>query len=300
MVKLKFLVTGSTGLVGRQVVKDLSETHEVFSCYTKSEPEFGVPVKMDLLNHERISNVLSEKNPDIVIHLGAMTAVDLCETQQDNALKINSQATEILAKECSKINSFMVYVSTDYVFNGNSGLYKENDATNPLGFYGKSKLLGEKSIQNFSSNWCIARTSTPFGLHPTKKSFPIWVIENLQKQKQIDVLTDQFTSPTYVPSLSRMLIEISERRLTGIIHIAGASKISRYEMASLVSDKLGLDGKLLREISINDIKWEAQRPKDSSLNISKADIILNEKPQKINQSLDLFIDEIMTKSSTNL
>jgi dTDP-4-dehydrorhamnose reductase len=289
---LKFLVTGSAGLIGRQVVKDLSETHEVFSCYNKSKPEHGNIIKMDLLNHEMISNVMSEKKPDVVIHLGAMTAVDLCDTQQDNALKINSQATEILAKECSKINSFMVYVSTDYVFNGNSGLYKENDVTNPLGFYGKSKLLGEKSIQNFSSNWCIARTSTPFGLHPTKKSFPIWVIENLQKQKQIDVLTDQFTSPTYVPSLSRMLIEISERHLTGIIHVAGASKISRYEMASLVSDKLGLDGKLLREISINDIKWEAQRPKDSSLNVSKAISTLNQKPQKIDHDVNLFIDEI--------
>ena len=289
---MKFLVTGSAGLVGQQVAKDLSEIHEVFSCYNKSKPEYGNAVKMDLFNHEMISNVLSEKNPDIVIHLGAMTAVDLCEAQQDNALKINSQATEILAKECSKINSFMVYVSTDYVFDGNSGLYEENDATNPLGFYGKSKLLGEKSIQNFSSNWCIARTSTPFGLHPTKKSFPIWVIENLQKQKQIDVLTDQFTSPTYVPSLSRMLIEISERHLNGIIHAAGASKISRYEMASLVSDKLGLDGKLLREISINDIKWEAQRPKDSSLNVSKAISILNQKPQKIDHDVNLFIDEI--------
>ena len=292
MAKLKFLVTGSAGLIGRQVVKDLTETHEVFSCYNKSKPEFGISTKMDLLNHEMISNILSEKNPDIVIHLGAMTAVDLCDTQQDNALKINSQATEILAKECSKINSFMIYVSTDYVFNGNSGLYKENDATNPLGFYGKSKLLGEKSIQNFSSDWCIARTSTPFGLHPTKKSFPIWVIENLQKQKQIDVLTDQFTSPTYVPNLSRMLIEISERHLTGIIHVAGASKISRYEMASLVSDKLDLDEKLLREISINDIKWEAQRPKDSSLNVSKAISILNQKPQKIDHDVNLFIDEI--------
>ena len=292
MVKLKFLVTGSAGLIGHQVVKDLSETHEVFSCYNKSKPEHGNIIKMDLLNHEMISNVMSEKKPDVVIHLGAMTAVDLCDAQQDNALKINSQATEILAKECSKINSFMVYVSTDYVFDGNTGMYEENDTTNPLGFYGKSKLLGEKSIQNFSSNWCIARTSTPFGLHPTKKSFPIWVIENLQKQKQIDVLTDQFTSPTYVPSLSRMLIEISERHLTGIIHVAGASKISRYEMASLVSDKLGLDGKLLREISINDIKWEAQRPKDSSLNVSKAISILNHKPQKIDHDVNLFIDEI--------
>jgi len=299
LVKLKFLVTGPAGLIGRQVVKDLSETHEVFSCYNKSKPEHGNIIKMDLLNHEMISNVMSKKKPDVVIHLAAMTAVDLCESDQDNALKINSQATEILAKEGSKINAFIVYVSTDYVFDGNTGMYEENDTTNPLGFYGKSKLLGEKSIQNFSSDWCIARTSTPFGLHSTKKSFPIWVIENMQKQKQIDVLSDQFTSPTYVPNLSKMLIEISERHLNGIFHVAGATKISRYDVARMISNKLNFDEKLLRDVSINELKWEAQRPKDSSLNISKAHSILDEKPQKINQSLDLFIDEIMTKSGTN-
>ena len=299
MVKLKFLVTGSAGLIGRQVVKDLSETHEVFSCYNKSKPEHGNIIKMDLLNHEMISNVMSEKKPDVVIHLGAMTAVDLCETDQDSAFKINSQATEILAKESSKMNTFIVYVSTDYVFDGNTGMYEENDATNPLGFYGKSKLLGEKSIQNFSSDWCIARTSTPFGLHHTKKSFPMWIIENLQKQNQIDVLSDQFTSPTYVPNLSKMLIEISERHLDGIFHVAGATKISRYEMARMISDKLNLDEKLLRDVSINELKWEAQRPKDSSLNISKADSVLNEKPQEINESLTPFIDEIMTSNNTN-
>ena len=299
MVKLKFLVTGSAGLIGRQVVKDLSKTHEVFSCYNKSEPEHGSIIKMDLLNHEMISNVMSEKKPDVVVHLAAMTAVDLCESDQDNALKINSQATEILAKECSKINAFIVYVSTDYVFDGNTGMYEENDTTNPLGFYGKSKLDGEKMVQNFSSDWCIARTSTPFGLHPTRKSFPVWVIENLKKQKQIDVLSDQFTSPTYVPNLSKMLIEISERHLGGIFHVAGATKISRYEMARMISDKLNLDEKLLRDVSINELKWEAQRPKDSSLNISKADSVLNEKPQEINESLTPFIDEIMTSNNTN-
>ena len=292
MVKLKFLVTGSAGLIGRQVVKDLSDTHEVFSCYDKSKPEYGNAVKMDLLNHEMISNVLLETEPDVVIHLGAMTGVDLCEKEESMAFDINTKATQIIAQQCSILNTFLVYVSTDYVFDGNLGMYYEDSAPNPLSVYGKSKLEGEKVIQTFSSDWCIVRTSTPFGLHPTKKSFPIWVIENLQKQKQIDVLTDQFTSPTYVPSLSRMLIEISERHLTGIIHVAGASKISRYEMAKLISDKLGLDGKLLREISINDIKWEAPRPKDSSLNVSKAISILNQKPQKIDYDVNLFIDEI--------
>ncbi len=296
MVKLKVLVTGSAGLVGRQVVKDLSNSHQVFSCYNESKPEYGDSVKMDLKNHEMISSVLTEKKPEIVIHLGAMTGVDLCEKERTSASEINTKATEIIAKECSKLNSFLVYVSTDYVFDGNLGMYKEDDITNPLGFYGESKLEGEKVVQNFSTNWCIARTSTPFGLHPTKKSFPMWVIENLQKQKQIDILIDQFTSPTYIPNLSRMLIEISERRITGVIHAAGASKISRYQMASMVSDKLNLDGTLLKQISINKMKWVAQRPKDSSLDVSRASSILNEKPQKIDQSLNLFIDEM---KSTN-
>jgi len=296
LVKLKFLVTGSAGLVGQQVVKDLSKSNQVFSCYNESKPEYGIPMKMDLLNHEMVSNVLLETEPDVVIHLGAMTGVDLCEKEKTSASEINTKATEIIAKECSKLNSFLVYVSTDYVFDGNFGMYKEDDVANPLGFYGKSKLEGEKAVQNFSTNWCIARTSTPFGLHPTKKSFPMWVIENLQKQKQIDVLIDQFTSPTYIPNLSRMLIEISERRITGIIHAAGASKISRYQMASMVSDKLNLDGTLLKQISMNKMKWVAQRPKDSSLDVSRASSILNEKPQKIDQSLNLFIDEMKSKN----
>ena len=300
MVKLKFLVTGSAGLVGQQVVKDLSKSNQVFSCYNESKSEYGIPMKMDLLNHEMISSVLLETEPDVVIHLGAMTGVDLCEKEESMAFDINSKATQIIAQQCSILNTFLIYVSTDYVFDGNSGMYYEDDIPNPLSIYGKSKFDGEKMVQNFSSDWCIARTSTPFGLHPTKKSFPVWVIENLKKQKQIDVLSDQFTSPTYVPNLSKMLIEISERHLNGIFHVAGATKISRYEMASIISDKLNLDEKLLRKILINELKLEASRPKDSSLNISKATSILNEKPQKINQSLNLFIDEIMTKSSTNL
>jgi len=296
LVKLKFLVTGSAGLVGQQVVKDLSKSNQVFSCYNESKPEYGDSVKMDLKNYEMVSSILTEIKPDVVIHLGAMTGVDLCEKEKTSASEINTKATEIIAKECSKLNSFLVYVSTDYVFDGNFGMYKEDDVANPLGFYGKSKLEGEKAVQNFSTNWCIARTSTPFGLHPTKKSFPMWVIENLQKQKQIDVLIDQFTSPTYIPNLSRMLIEISERRITGIIHTAGASKISRYQMASMVSDKLNLDGTLLKQISMNKMKWVAQRPKDSSLDVSRASSILNEKPQKIDQSLNLFIDEMKSKN----
>jgi len=216
----------------------------------------------------------------------------LCEVEQNLAMNINAKATETLANESAKQQAFFVYVSTDYVFDGKTGMKKENDSPNPLGFYGKSKLAGEIALNNLSSGWCIARTSTPFGIHPTKKSFPLWVKENLESKKEISVLTDQFTSPTYVPNLSKMLIEVATRQITGIIHLAGATRISRYSIAEMVADRLNLDKTLLLPAKITEMNWKAQRPQDSSLDVSLATEILEEKPQKIEQSLELFLSEL--------
>jgi len=168
---------------------------------------------------------------------------------------------------------------------------KESDTPNPLGFYGKSKLAGELTLNNLSSSYAIARTSTPFGLHKTKKSFPLWVKENLESKKDIPVLKDQFTSPTHVPNLSKMLIEISTKQIVGTIHTAGATRISRYNLAELVAEKLNLDKKLLHPASMSEMNWKAQRPKDSSLDVSWAAEILDEKPQTIHQSLDILFSE---------
>ena len=293
---MKFLVTGSTGLVGSQVVKDLSQqNYDVFSCYHDAKAEYGTPVQVDLTNPEKITQTIQDTKPDAVIHLAAMTNVDLCETEKELAHLLNAKATEILAKEAAKQEAFFVYVSTDYVFDGKQGMKKENDPPNPLGFYGKSKLDGELALNNLASDWVIARTSTPFGIHPTKKSFPLWIKENLESKKEIPVLIDQFTSPTYIPNLSRMLIEIAKRQIAGIIHLAGATRISRYELAELVAEKLNLDKKLLKPVSIREMIWKAKRPQDSSLDVSTANSILNEKPQEIHQSLDYFIKEISNK-----
>jgi len=290
---MKFLVTGSTGLVGSQVVKELTEkNHEVYSCYNNQKPQHGNPTHLDLTDLSSIVTTMEQVKPDVIIHLAAMTDVDDCESDKDLAFLINAQATEKLAKQAALQNAFFVYVSTDYVFDGTKELWKENDKPNPLGNYGKSKLEGEKAIENLASNWCIARISTPFGIHPKKKSFPLWVADNLKSKKEINVLVDQFTSPTYVPNLSKMLIEISERQLLGVFHVSGASRISRYELAELVSEKLNLDKKFLKPSTIDEIKWKAKRPKDSSLDVSKATSILNEKPQKIEDSLNLFIKEL--------
>jgi len=290
---MKILVTGSTGLVGRQVVNDLEELGDtVYAAYHNSKPEYGIPTQMDLSNLEKISELVSKLEPDAIIHLAAITDVDVCEKEQELSMKINAQATKILAKQAAKQKSFFVYISTDYVFDGMQGMRKESDKTNPLSFYGKSKLEGELAVMNLASSWCIVRTSTPFGLHPTKKSFPVWIIENLLAHKQINVIVDQFTSPTYVPNLSKMLIEITKRQISDFIHLAGATKISRYEMAEMLSDKLNLEKKLLKPVSIDEMNWIAKRPKDSSLDVTKAVSILNEKPFIIEQAIDYFVKEI--------
>ena len=290
---MKFLVTGSAGLVGSQVVKDLTkQNHTVYSCYHDEKPSHGTSIQLDITDQDKIIQILQEIKPDRIIHLAAMTDVDQCETQQELAILLNAKSTEILAKQAAKQNAFFVYVSTDYVFDGIKGMKKEDDSTNPLGFYGKSKLEGEFTLNKLASSWCIARTSTPFGIHHKKKSFPLWVQESLEAKKEIPVLVDQLTSPTYVPNLSKMLIEVATRQITGVIHLAGATRISRYELAELVADKLSLDKKFLIPTKIDEMTWKSQRPKDSSLDVSLATEILNEKPQEIEHSLDLFVGDL--------
>jgi len=295
---MKFLVTGSAGLVGSQVVQDLAKSeHQVYSCYGQSKPRKGIPVQLDLVNNDNIIQVVEDTKPDVIIHLAAMTNVDLCEKEKDLALKINAQATGTLAKQAARHGSFFVYVSTDYVFDGEKGMKRESDMPSPVDYYGYSKYQGELAIQDMASSWCIARTSTPFGMHHTKKSFPVFVAENLRAKKEITIVTDQYTSPTYVPNLSQMLIEISTRQILGILHLAGATRISRYDMATLVAQKLGLEKSLLKPASINDMNWIAKRPKDSSLDISKATQILKVKPIPVEEGLDRFISEIKTGSN---
>jgi len=290
---MKFLVTGSTGLVGRQVVKDLTEkNHKVYSCYNNQKPQHGNPIHLDLTDLSSIATTIEQVKPDVIIHLAAMTDVDGCEVQKDLAFLINAQATEKLAKQAALQNAFFVYVSTDYVFDGTKELWKENDKPNPLGNYGKSKLEGEKALGNLASSWCIARISTPFGIHPKKKSFPLFIKQSLESNKEIPVLIDQFTSPTYVPNLSKMIIEVATRQISGIIHLAGATRLSRYELAELVAEKLSLDKSLLKPTKTSEMSWRAKRPRDSSLDVSYVSSILNEKPQKIEQTLDSFIGEI--------
>jgi len=288
----KILVTGSAGLIGIQVVKDLLDNHkQVYSCYNKTKPKLGIITHLDLTKKDDIVNTMNRIKPDVVIHLGAMTDVELCETETELAKKINTDATEILALESEKYNTFFVYMSTDYVFDGKVGMKKENDEPNPINFYGKSKLDGERVFKKITTPNVIVRTSTPFGIHSKKISFPIWVKKNLELKKEISVVVNQYTSPSYVPNISKMIIEIMERKITGIIHLAGATKISRYDFAVQISKIINVNKQFLKLTKMDQMDWKAQRPADSSLSVSKANKILKNKPEKIEDSLKLLFNQ---------
>ena len=287
---MKYLVTGSAGLIGNQLVYDLEKSGEiVYSCYNNLKPIYGIPIQLDLLDLEGIHKIFKKIQPDIVIHSAALTDVEKCEVEQKLANSLNVTATEVIAKEVEQIGSYLMYISTDYVFDGNQGLYKETDLRNPLSNYGKTKLSGEKIIQDITSRWSIIRTSTPFGKHYLKKTFPVWVYENLKINKKINILENQFTSPTYVPNLSEMILEIIFHRLEGFFHLAGSTKISRFEFAKMIATKFDLNLSLLNPVKIDSMPWKAIRPIDSSLDISKINTVLKTKPYTINRSLDDYV-----------
>ncbi len=287
---VKFLVTGSAGLIGTRLVQDLASTnHKVFSCYHNARPTLGQAIFLDLMDHQSIIDTVQKTRPDIIIHLAAMTDVDMCETQKDLALKLNRDATAVLAEEACKAGAFFVYVSTDYVFDGTGSMQKEHDQTNPLGVYGKTKLAGENLL---AKSACVVRTSTPFGIHPTKVSFPLWVKQSLEQCQEIQVLTDQFTSPTYVPNLSKMLLETVTKKIHGPIHLAGSTRISRYDVAKFIAEKLHLDSNLLIPTTLDKISWNAPRPQDSSLDVSLASMKLDTKPMTAHAGLEMFLSEL--------
>ena len=290
---MKFLVTGSAGLIGNQLVLDLTTMKQtVYSCYYQTIPSKGIPIYLDLTDLDNITTIFEEIKPDVVIHLAALTDVEYCESNPKLAYLVNTTATEKIVKESEKLGSFLIYLSTDYVFDGKNGLYDEADSTNPINEYAKTKLYGEQAVKNCNTKWSILRTSTPFGYHSIKKTFPEWIVENIKSKKLLNIVEDQFTSPTYIPNLSKMILEVSKYNYEGLLHISGSTRISRYEFAKLIAEQLHLDTSLLKPVKMDMMSWKAKRPSDSSLDISLANSILKEKPYSIKKSLQEYLPQL--------
>ena len=286
---MRIFITGGGGLLGARLAGMAQEEgHDVFSGYNHSLPEKGVALKLDLAVDNSIHKAVDHAQPEIIFHTAALTDVDRCEVEQDLACRINARGTRVLAEAAKKAGAFLVYISTDYVFDGQRGMYKEEDAANPISHYGYTKLLGEKYAE------CVARTCVIYGSRPAsgKINFALWILEKLQKGEEIRIVTDQYVSPTLNTNLAGMLLEAGEEKREGIYHLAGATRISRYDFACKLADVFGLERSLIIPAKMADLCWKARRPMDSSMDVCKATLLLKEKPWDIDKSLKTLREEI--------
>ncbi|BCS93693.1 hypothetical protein L3N51_01427 [Metallosphaera sp. J1] len=278
---MRVVVTGAGGLLGKRIVQAF-KNEEVIGVYNRSEPETSRHLIMDLsaLNMKPIEDL----SPDVIIHAAALTDVDRCEREPQLARLMNVEVTREIAKVAGKSNALLVYISTDYVFDGNRGNYSEEDEPNPVNVYGLTKLEGEKVAREVDS--LVVRTSTPYGSNPAsgKDNFALWLLKKLRAGEPVNVLVDQITSPTLNTNFALMLKESVEKGVRGVLHLAGKSQISRYNFSLSLARTFGLDERLVRPAYSRDMKWLARRPLNSSLNVDRA-MLLGHKPMTAEEGL---------------
>ena len=269
---MKVLITGASGLYGSKLSQTIQKKCEVYSAYNKDKPNFGTPIQFDVSNKNQVEKAFKKTNPDIVVHAATLTNVDQCETNPDLAWKINVEGTRNTASAAKACNAFLLYISTDYVFNGKKGNYSETDTPNPINHYGITKLKAEELVTDLIDEYCIARTSVIYGATPAagKINFALWLLNKLKQQEPAKIVVDQWNSPTLNTNLAEMTWEIIKRKITGIYHISGATRISRYEFATTLASTFNLDPNLIIPSSTSIFSWAAKRPRDTSLKVEKA------------------------------
>jgi dTDP-4-dehydrorhamnose reductase len=295
VVPIRLLITGASGLYGSKLAKLATErNHKVFSGYSQNQTYSGIPLQFDVSNRNSTRRAFKEAKPEVVVHAAALTDVDKCETSKGLAWRINVEGTKNITEEAQQSGAFLIFVSTDYVFNGEMGRYKETDALDPINYYGSTKQKGEELVKEAIKEYCIVRASVIYGSTSAarKINFALWLINKLKNNEQVQIITDQWNSPTLNTNMAEMTLEIIERKLTGIYHISGATRISRYDFAKQVAKKFLLNSNLIKPISSSEFTWAAKRPKDSSLDASKAQKTLKQKPLQINRALEIMKNEL--------
>jgi dTDP-4-dehydrorhamnose reductase len=267
---MKILITGASSLPGyRTALEALRRGHEVVGLhYTHPIPienEGLKKVSIDITRLNDLKRLIVEEKPDVIIHMAALGDVDLCEKDKVLAWRTTVEPSIEIASTASKMGCFVVYLSTDYVFDGERGDYKEYDPPNPINYYGLTKLMGEVAFRSLCPKCAIVRASSIYGFGPGRTNFAKYLVEKLKAGEAIKALIDQYTSPTQATLLGKAIVEIAEEEVSGVFHVVG-ERLSRYEFAIKVADILGLDKSLIQAAEMKEMKWFAKRPKDSSLN----------------------------------
>ncbi|MBX3102674.1 MAG: SDR family oxidoreductase [Bacteroidetes bacterium] len=293
---LKVLVTGANGLLGQKLVAKLQTRSAVTLIATGKGPNRNpgpaeyLYIDLDLLDIAATTEVVRTHRPDVVIHGAAMTQVDACEQQPELCRQLNVDVVKTLADSCRAINARFIHVSTDFIFDGESGPYDERAAPAPLSVYGQSKLDAELLIQQTEGlRWAIVRTVLVYGVVPdmSRSNIVLWVKAQLEAGKEIRVVNDQVRSPTLAEDLAEGIISILMREKTGIWHISGAEIMNVWEIAQQTALFFGLDTGLMIPVSSDTLSQPAKRPPRTGFIILKAETELNYRPFSFKQGLAL-------------
>lgn len=272
------LLTGASGLLGANILLTLQDHHMDVTAVSHRHPIVHPAFPSFQINMTDISpidSVIQLLRPDWVIHCAAMTNVDWCEKKPDAAFQLHEATSMHIAQQCQRIGAGLVYISTDSVFDGETGNYLETDTPNPLNKYAASKLAGEFAVAECLESSLVVRTNIYGWNAQQKNSLAEWILQRLRSGLTVPGFYDVFFSPILVNDLAEIILQMMEKRLSGIYHVAASESCSKFEFARQVAGIFGFNMDLIQPVSVNDSMLHAPRPKNTTLNTSKISKVLN-------------------------
>lgn len=290
---MKILITGANGFVGHYLVQAALKKGLTVIATGKGrsrlpfskDPNF-IYEEMDFTNPYSIDLVFDKHKPGVVIHAGAMGKPDDCEKDQMLAYLVNVEGTVHLLINAAEYKSFFVFISTDFVFDGEIGMYKENDPRRAVNYYGRTKIEAEDAVMDYEYDWCIVRTVLVYGKPQSGRDNLLTIVKGkLEKEESYSVFNDQERTPTYVEDLADAITTIIEKRAIGIFHISGEEVLTPYEMAIRTAELFHLDNSLIKKVTAADMSQPARRPLKTGFNIEKAKKELGFRPTSFSEGL---------------
>jgi len=287
------LITGSNGLLGQKLVHLLSQFPEVKLIASAKGPNRLTDelkytyVSLDITNEQDVLDVFKTYQPNALIHTAAMTNVDTCETDPEGCELLNVTAVSYLIQACKSNNTFFCHVSTDFIFDGESGPYDEKATPNPISIYGESKWKAEQLLQTSTIKWAIARTILVFGIveDMSRTNIILWVKKSLEEGKTIHVVTDQFRTPTLAEDLAMGCWLITKNHVQGIFNISGSDFLTPYEMAIKTAEFYHLPKELIKKADSTTFSQPAKRPARTGFILDKARKELGFSPKSFNEGI---------------
>lgn len=296
---MRILVTGSNGLLGQKLTHLLQQDSDVYLIATargKSALRInrGEYHTLDISDRENVESILRFTKPDVIINTAAMTQVDDCEIQRDACWKANVTSVENLVRCCQALHIYLVHVSTDFIFDGSRGLLDENEQPKPVNYYGESKLAAEEIIRKSPVSWSILRTVLVFGVtnDMSRSNIVLWVKESLEQNKTIQVVNDQWRTPTLAEDLAMGCYLAAKKRARGVYNISGKDFLSPYDIAVKTAGYFNLDPSLIEPTDSTQFVQPAKRPLSTGFIIDKARKELGYEPHSFEEGLAVLAEQI--------